>query len=95
VLLVSGNGTNNIGTLNPVGLSGDLAGLTIRLDAGLAAGAPSAAFVNADAVRLYADPAKRLTDENIVNLTKQFSLYTYAAVAQEIPAAVVPVAFAA
>lgn len=95
VLLVNGqSGNNNVGSLNPVGLAGDIAGLTIRLDAGLATATPTGAFVNGDAVRLYADPVKRLADENIVNLTKQFSTYTYAATALEIPAAIVPLKFA-
>ena len=34
----------------------------------------------------------QLQDENIINLSKQWSLYKYAATAVEIPAAIVPVA---
>lgn len=95
VLLVSGAGNNNVGTFNPVGLSADLAGVTVRLDAGLANTNPLADFVNKNAIRSYIDPVSRLTDENIINLTKQYSVYRYAAFATEIPAAQVPVAFSA
>lgn len=91
ILLVQGDGTNNIGTFNPVGLSADLAGVTIRLDAGLANVNAAGSFVNGSAIRVYDDGVKRLQDENIVNLTRQFSVYTYAAVADEIPEAIVPV----
>ena len=58
-------------------------------DAGLAAN--ESAFVNSNAIRFYTSPIVRLQDENIINLSKDFSVYTYAAIADEIPAAVVPV----
>ena len=106
VLLVRGDGNNNIGEFNPVGLAGNLAGVTVRLDAGLpntkADGPdsgtdpdpnPIAAFVNKEAIRVYKDPIARLQDTNIINLTEQFSVYQFAAVADEIPQAVVPVVF--
>lgn len=107
VLLVRGDGNNNIGEFNPVGLAGNLAGVVVRLDAGLPAtqadgpdegtdpdAFPIAAFVNKNALRAYVDPVSRLQDENIINLTKQYSVYRFAAFADEIPQAVVPVAFA-
>lgn len=98
VLLVKGDGNNNVGTFNPVGLAADLAGVTVRLDAGLAVVSgedplQTAAFVNRNAIRSYISPIARLQDQNIINLSKQFSVYRYAAFADEIPAAVVPVEF--
>lgn len=108
VLLIRGDGNNNIGTFNPSGLTGDLAGCTIVLDAGDAitqADGPDvgteldvlrrAAFVNKLAIRSYMDPLVRLQDENIINLTKQYSVYRYAAFADEYPQAIVPVVFGA
>ena len=89
VLLVDGNGVNNIGTLNPIGLTGALAGLRVVCDTGLDAG--EAAFVNNTALRLYASSVARLQDENVINLSKDFSVYMYAAIAHETPAAIVPI----
>lgn len=90
-----GSGVNNVGTLNPVALKGNLAGLEITMDAGWTGATPAGAFANARAIRSYVSPFVRLQDENIVNLSKQFSVYNYAAFANEIPAALVPVEFAA
>ena len=87
VFLVTGAGTNNIGELSVPGLSGSLANIPVILDAGLT---DEVAFVNRQAIRFYGSPVVRLQDENIINLSKDFSLYTYGAVAVEIPAAVVP-----
>lgn len=98
ILLTSnsgGGGVNNVGTLNPVALKGNLAGLEITMDAGWSGVTPAGAFANARAIRSYVSPFVRLQDENIVNLSKQFSVYNYAAFANEIPAALVPVEFAA
>lgn len=98
ILLTSnsgGSGVNNVGTLNPVALKGNLAGLEITMDAGWTGTDPAGAFANARAIRSYVSPFVRLQDENIVNLSKQYSVYNYAAFANEIPAALVPVEFAA
>lgn len=95
LLLVRGDGNNNIGEFNPTGLEGNLAGVTIRLDAGLTGTDPAGSFVNANAIRSYIDPVSRLQDENIINLSKQYSVYRYAGFAPEIPQAIVPVKFAA
>lgn len=88
VFLVTGAGSNNIGELSVPGLSGSLANIPVVLDAGLT---DEVAFVNSSAIRFYGSPVVRLQDENIINLSKDFSLYTYGAVAVEIPAAIVPV----
>lgn len=89
VLLVDGQGVNNVGTLNPVGLSGALAGLRVVCDTGLASG--KSAFVNGAALRVYASAVARLQDENVINLSKDFSVYMYASIAHETPSAIVPI----
>lgn len=99
VLLVEPNasgGVNNVGTINPTALTAGLAGVTVRLDSGGEIGAtPKGAFSSTRAIRSYVSPVVRLQDENIVNLTKQFSLYNYAAFANEVPAGIVPIEFKA
>lgn len=93
LMVVSGNqGVNTVGSINPVGLSGSFAGIRVAVDTGLNAG--TAAFVNSDAMRLYTSPVVSLQDDNIINLSKDFSVYTYAALAQEAPEALVPVVVA-
>ena len=87
VFLVTGSGSNNIGELSVPGLSGSLANIPVILDAGLT---DEVAFVNRQAIRFYGSPVVRLQDENIINLSKDFSLYTYGAVAVEIPSAIIP-----
>lgn len=82
-----------IGELDLTGLVGDIAGVKVVADTAASAG--SAAFVNARALRQYDSAIVSLQDENIVNLSKSFSVYRYGAVAAEIPGFVVPVEFAA
>lgn len=89
LMIVSGEGVNTVGRLSPRALNGDLMGVDVRLNFGQAA--PGAAFVNAEAIRQYNSPIVELADENIVNLSKAFGLYYYAANAVEIPGAIVPV----
>lgn len=88
VLLVTGAGTNNVGSINITGLAGSLANVPVILDPALSG---EIAFVNSNAIRVYGSPIVRLQDENIINLSKDFSLYTYAAVATEIPGGIIPV----
>ena len=89
MMLVTGNGVNNVGNINVTTLGGSLASLPVIVDAGLAAG--NAAFVNTTALRTYASGLVRLQDENIINLSKSFSVYQYAAVAHENGNAIVPI----
>lgn len=88
VLLVTGAGNNNVGSINITGLAGSLANVPVILDPALDG---EIAFVNSNAIRVYGSPVVRLQHENIINLSKDFSLYTYAAVATEIPGGIVPV----
>lgn len=92
VLLVTGQGVNNVGSLNVTGLAGNIANVTVILDPALDG---EVAFVNSAALTVYGSPVVRLQDENIINLSKDFSVYTYAAIANEVPGAIVPVVFTA
>lgn len=92
VFLVTGAGTNNVGTLQITGLAGSLASIPVIVDAGLT---DEIAFVNRNALTFYGSSVARLQDENIVNLSKSFSVYMYGAVASTIPAAIIPVVAAA
>lgn len=93
LLLMDGTGTNNIGTINPRALGGQIAGLTVVTDSGLTGN--SASFANSLALRAYNSPLVSLQDETILNLSKNFGVYRYGAVAAEIPAGLVPVKFSA
>jgi HK97 family phage prohead protease/HK97 family phage major capsid protein len=88
VFLVTGAGNNNVGTLNVQGLAGSLADIPVIVDAGLTV---EAAFVNRNALRVYSAPAVSLQQDNIINLSRDFSVYMYAAVAHEVPSAIIPV----
>jgi HK97 family phage prohead protease len=90
LMIVTGNnGVNTVGQVNPLALGGSFAGLTVAVDTALAAG--TSAFVNSNAMRLYTNPVVSLTDDNIINLSRDFSVYQYAALATEAPEALVPV----
>jgi len=86
---VSGDGPDQVGTIRPAALGGKVAGVTVRVN--LKQTTPGAAFVNGEAIRQYNSAVTELADENIVNLSKRFGLYYYAANALEIPDAIVPV----
>lgn len=81
VFTVNGDGTNTFGNANVKGLTGTLAGIPLVVDPGLAA--KQLYVCSADALTVYENPGApvHLQDENIVNLTKLFSLYGYLAVA--------------
>lgn len=92
VLLTTGQGVNNVGSINITGLTGSLAGsVAVVMDPALDG---EIAFVNSAAITIYGSAVVRLQDENIINLSKDFSVYTYAAIATEIPGAIVPVVIA-
>lgn len=93
LLTISGSGTNVVGDLNVTAIQGNLASVPVRLNPKQAL--PGAAFINRLAIREYRSPLARLQDENVVNLSQDFSVYFYAAHAVEIPAAIVPVSITA
>lgn len=85
--------SRTVGELDLTALRGDLASLPVYLDSGSAAG--KATFVNGRALRSYLSPVASLQDENVINLSKEFSVYRFGAIAAEIPGFVVPVKFGA
>jgi len=92
--LLSNAGTtiNTFGSINPVGLTGNILGLPLVLDPALANGS---LFVgNSSAVTTFesAGAPLRLTDADITNLTNTMSVYGYAAIASIDPKAMVKVA---
>lgn len=90
LMVVQGNnGMNTVGQVNPLALGGSFAGLRVAVDTGLTG--DKAAFVNSNAIRLYTAPVVSLTDDNIVNLSRDFSVYQYGALAVEAPEAILPV----
>lgn len=89
LLTVSGSGTNVVGNLDVRTLRGDLAGVTVHLNA--KQGTAGQAFFNRQAIRTYRSALVRLQDDNIINLSRAFSVYGYVAFAPEIPGAIVPV----
>ncbi|NTW39351.1 MAG: hypothetical protein HGA44_05580 [Cellulomonadaceae bacterium] len=93
MMSVQGTGTNVVGSLNVKAISGELASVPVRLNPKQAA--PGATLTNRLAIREYRSGLVRLQDENVVNLSKDFSAYFYAAHAVEIPAAIVPVTITA
>lgn len=84
--------SRTVGELDLRGLKGDLASLPVLCDT--AATGTASAFVNGLALRQYDSALVSLSDDKISNLTKQFAVYRYGAVAPEIPGFVVPVEFA-
>lgn len=88
VFLVTGAGNNNVGSLNVQGLAGSLADIPVIVDAGLSV---DAAFVSSQALRVYTSPTVSLQQDNVINLSRNFSVYLYSAVAHEIPSGIIPV----
>ncbi|TDL43598.1 HK97 family phage prohead protease [Microbacterium oleivorans] len=88
---------NSAGTANVRGLTASLLGIPVEVDDTPSTGAATgqAVFVNGAAIRQYDSAYVSLQDSNIVNLTKDFSIYRYGAIADEQPNLVLPVKFAA
>lgn len=93
MMSLDGTGANTVGRLNVTALNGALAGIPVILDAGQSGDAAN--FINEDAITVYTSPLVSLQDENVINLSKDFSVYRYAAIAPEVPTAVVPLKLAA
>lgn len=93
IFSVNGN-DKTVGNLDLTALRGDIASLEVRLDAGADRATDSGAFINGRALRNYTSSLVSLQDENIINLSKAFSVYRYGSVAAEIPGFIVPLKFA-
>jgi len=94
LMRVNENPANTIGTTNARALTGVLLDVPItcnlRANAGALGEGIVGTFYNAEAMRTYETPLTQLQDENIVNLSKAFSVYRYGAVATEYPTGLVP-----
>lgn len=88
---------NSAGNANIKGLRATLFGIDIEVDDTPSSGAATgqAVFVNGAAIRQYDSALVSLQDDNIVNLTRDVSVYRYGAIADENPSLIVPVKFAA
>lgn len=93
VMTVVGTGVNVVGSIDVKAIQGDFASVPVRLNPKQST--PGAAFVNRLAIRAYNSPVTQLQDETIANLTKDFGVYFYTALANEIPGAIVPVTITA
>lgn len=92
ILSNSGATQNTFGSINPVGLTGNILGLPIVVDPSLAAG--SFYIGNGAALTTYesAGAPFRLNDEEITTLTNSFSVYGYLGIAAPDTKAMVVVA---
>ena len=95
LLTVTGNtGSNTIGTVSASGRYIDLDGLKVITNRHLTATGMGTnivgAFYNADALRVYSSNLASLQDVGVLDLTNTFSVYQYAAMADEIPNALIP-----
>jgi HK97 family phage prohead protease len=89
VVLVNGNGFNNIGSADVPGLSGQLMGLPIIVDPAMTA--TKAYVANSRAVQTLESPGApvRLTSEDITTLTDAISVYGFMAITVPFAAAIV------
>lgn len=85
------NPVNGFGSINPVGLTGSIAGLPIVVDPSLANGSLYTGASSALTTYESAGAPFRLNDGDITNLTQKFSVYGYLAVAAQDPKAIVRV----
>lgn len=96
LLAVGNDGSNTAGAVNLVGISGDLAGLKIVCD--LNAESVNVGnvqkcvggFYTRDAIRVYESQLVQLQATQVINLTDNYSVYRYAAYANEIQGGVLP-----
>lgn len=92
---LSGQSVNSLGSIDLGQLTGDLAGISASLLPN--ADPATAVFWDSTAIQTLESPGApaQLQDENIINLTKQYSLYGYLAFITPFPDGIVPVKFGA
>lgn len=94
LMTVNGQGANQVGEINLTSIAGNLAGLKVVPDLKATKDAYGAgiagAFVNFDAMRTYKSGNVQLQDENIINLSKDFSVYFYQASVCEDERGIIP-----
>lgn len=91
ILQVTGAGPDKVGTLDVSAIKADLAALPVKVLPGAATGTVLA--YDRRSIKTMESPGAplRLQDENIVNLSKDFSVYGYAASFVQIPSGLVKV----
>ena len=91
---VSGQGSDTLGSLDPASISGRL----LRQDVRMLDGAPNGTvvFMDKSAVTMWESNGSpfQLQADNIINLTRQFSVYGYAAFGTTFKQGILPVKFA-
>lgn len=94
LMRVYGDGVNQVGELNLTQVQGNLAGCKVSLLPNTAGSV--AAFYDPVAIETLESPnaPAQLQDDNIINLSKQFSVYGYQAVLAPFADAIVPIDFA-
>lgn len=78
VFALNGDGANTVGSVDIRGVKANVAGLPVVVDNNLSG--TDSFIVSTDAITVMEDGAKYLQDENIINLTKDFSIYGYMAI---------------
>lgn len=93
LMALSGHGQGVVGTIASDVLAGQLGNLRVipDLKATAARGDKIAgAFFNSEALRVYTSGIAHLQDDNVLNLSRDMSVYYYTAVAAERPQLIVP-----
>lgn len=95
LMTVQGTGINQVGTLNLSAVSGELANVQVKVIGGTATNVLS--FYDPVAIETLESPGApiQLQDNNIINLTKQFSIYGDLSMFSPFPDAILPVKVAA
>ena len=83
-------GTNQIGAVSASGAYASLDGLRVIANRHTTLTGAVGAFYSADALRVYSSGTTSLQDTSVLDLTRAFSIYFYAAFAPEIPEGLVP-----
>src|SRR5690625_230527 len=91
VLQVSGAPTDKVGTITVNTLEGNLSGIQVRVLPGAEAGLVAAYDSTAIRTLESAGAPVRLQDDNIINLTRDFSVYGYVSAFTQRPAGIVTV----
>ncbi|MFT3877427.1 MAG: HK97 family phage prohead protease [Propioniciclava sp.] len=92
---VYGDGVNQVGEINIPGLSGDIARVGVRMMPKVAGDVAS--LYDQVAIKFLEAPGSpaHLQDDNIINLSKSFSLYGFNATLEPFPSAILPIEFGA
>jgi len=94
LMRVYGEGVNQVGSIDVTGITGNVANVSMKLLPGAAP--ETLSFYDSAALTTWESSGApyQLQDENILNLTKDFSVYGYLAVGSQFPEAIQPVKIA-